>query len=121
VDRSILWRAALVQTAAVAVLFAALAVSLPHSFFVDYGAVAGPAGWIAASLVTMLALRLSLRTVALASAVSGGLAALLGAAVSHAVSLPVAVGAFAVICATTGARLPQPRAPRRPARARTRA
>jgi hypothetical protein len=120
VERSILWRAALVQTVAVGVLFAVLAVTLPHSFFVDYGAVAGPAGWIAASLITMWALRLPLRTVALASAVSGGLAALLGAAVSHAVSLPAAVAAFALICASS-VRLPRSHARPRPARARTRA
>src|SRR3954454_18999536 len=72
-DRSILWRAALVQTLAVGVLFAVLALTLPHSFFEDWGVVVGPAGWIAASLVTMRVLDLPLRTVAIASAVAGGL------------------------------------------------
>src|SRR4051794_19990439 len=98
-DRSILWRAALVQTLAVGVLFAVLALSLPHQFFEDWGAVVGPAGWIAASLVTWRVLDLPLRTVAIASAVAGVLAALLGVASAHAVSLPVAVAAFALICA----------------------
>ena len=42
-----LWRAALVQALAVAVLSVALAVALPHSFFEDWGWLAGPAAWIA--------------------------------------------------------------------------
>src|SRR3954469_15321060 len=98
-DRSLLWRAALVQTLAVGVLFAVLALTLPHSFFEDWGAVVGPAGWIAASLVTGRVLALPLRTIALASAVAGGAAALLGAVAAHAVSLPVAIGVFAALCA----------------------
>ena len=108
-DRSILWRAALVQTLAVGVLFAVLALTLPHSFFEDWGAVVGPAGWIAASLVTMRVLDLPLRTVALASAVAGGLAALVGAVAEHAISLPVAIGAFALICAALVERREDPR------------
>src|SRR3954467_8229727 len=83
-DRSILWRAALVQTLAVGVLFAVLALTLPHSFFEDWGAVVGPAGWIAASLVTGRVLALPLRTIALASAVAGAAAALLGTVAGHA-------------------------------------
>jgi hypothetical protein len=105
-DRSTLWRAALVQTVAVGVLFAVLALTLPRSFFEDWGAIVGPAGWIAASLVTMRVVGLSLRRVAVASAVAGGLAALIGAAAAHAVSLPVAIAAFALICAARPAQRP---------------
>jgi hypothetical protein len=112
-DRSILWRAALVQTLAVGVLFAVLAITLPRSFFEDWGAIVGPAGWIAASLVTMRVLRLSLGRTAFASAIAGGVAALIGAIGSHAISLPVAVLVFALICA--GRPAPRPAA----ARART--
>src|SRR3954462_12897894 len=101
-DRLILWRAALVQTLAVGVLFAVLALTLPHSFFEDWGAIVGPAGWIAASLVTGRALRLPLGPIALASAVAGCAAALLGAVASHALSLPVAIALFALLCATRG-------------------
>jgi hypothetical protein len=104
VDRSILWRAALVQAVAVGVLFAALALTLPHSFFVDWGAVVGPAGWIAASLVTWRVLALPLSSVALASAAAGGAAALLGVVAAHAVALPVAIGVFAVLCAARARR-----------------
>src|SRR3954449_12816961 len=98
-DRSILWRAALVQTLAVAVLFAVLALALPHSFFEDWGAVVGPAGWIAASVVTWRLLVLPLVNVALASAVAGCAAALIGVVAEHAVALPVAIGVFAALCA----------------------
>ncbi len=114
-DRSILWRAALVQTLAVAVLFGVLALALPRSFFDDWGALVGPAGWIAASLVTMRALALPLRRAALASAVAGGTAALTGAVAAHAVSLPVAVAVFAVICAARPAPRPAPATARTPA------
>ena len=114
-DRSILWRAALVQTLAVGVLFAVLALTLPHSFFEDWGALVGPAGWIAASLVTMRVLSLSLKRVALASAVAGVLAALIGAVAEHAVSLPVAVLVFALICAARPAPRPARATARTPA------
>src|SRR3954469_21517452 len=108
-DRSILWRAALAQTLAVGVLFAVLALTLPHSFFEDWGAVVGPAGWIAASLVTWRALRLPLRTVAVASAVAGAAAALLGVVAEHAVALPVAIGVFATLSAVQRRRALAPR------------
>jgi hypothetical protein len=104
VDRTILWRAALVQTVAVGVLFAVLALTLPHSFFEDWGAVAGPAGWIAASLVTWRVLSLPLGTVAIASAVAGASAALLGFVAAHAIALPVAIGLFAALCAARARR-----------------
>ena len=98
-DRSILWRAALVQATLVALLFAALALALPRSFFEDWGAVTGPAAWIAASLVTWRVLRLPLATVGLAAAVAGAVAALVGVTASHAVALPVAIALFAALCA----------------------
>ena len=98
-NRSILWRAALVQTLTVAALFAVLALTLPRDFFEEWGPVTGPIGWIAASLVTGGVLRLPLRTVAVASAVSGVVAALVGFFASHALSLPIAVALFALVCA----------------------
>jgi hypothetical protein len=42
-DVPTLWRAALLQLAAVALLSIALAIALPHSFFEDWGWIAGPA------------------------------------------------------------------------------
>ena len=41
-DRARAVKAALTQAAAVAVLSIALAIALPHSFFDDYGWIAGP-------------------------------------------------------------------------------
>lgn len=98
-NRSVLWRAALVQTLAVGLLFALLALTLPSEFFRDWGPLTGPLGWIAASLVTGGVLRLPLRTVAVASAASGAVAAVIGFFASHALSLPVAIGLFALVCA----------------------
>ena len=57
VDRSVLWRAALVQALAVAVLSIALALALPHSFFEDWGWLAGPGAWIVCALVTARVVR----------------------------------------------------------------
>src|SRR5215208_804894 len=94
-DRSILWRSALVQTLVVGVLFAVLALALPREFFED----CGPLGWIAASLVTGRVVGIPLRTLAVASAVAGAGAAVIGVIAAHAVSLPVAIGIFAAICA----------------------
>ena len=51
-DRARAVKAALTQAAAVAVLSIALAIALPHSFFDDYGWIAGPAAWALCSLVT---------------------------------------------------------------------
>ena len=72
VDRSVLWRAALVQAVAVAVLSVALALALPHSFFEDWGWAAGPAAWAACAALTARVLRLPLLP-ALAGAALGGL------------------------------------------------
>ena len=98
-NRSVLWRAALVQTLAVGTLFAVLALALPRDFFEEWGQVTGPAGWIAASLVTGGVLRLPLRTVAVASAASGIVAAGVGFFAAHALSLPIAIALFAAVCA----------------------
>jgi hypothetical protein len=58
VDRSILWRAALVQLLSVAALSFVLAIALPHSFFEHWGWLAGPFAWALCALVTARVLRL---------------------------------------------------------------
>jgi hypothetical protein len=98
-DRSILLRAALVQAVAVAVLSVALALALPHSFFVDWGWLAGPGAWMLCALVTALVLRLPLASTLLGAALAGLpslLAVVLGV---HWLGAVVAVGLFAVWCA----------------------
>jgi hypothetical protein len=51
-DRTVLWRAALVQALSVAAIAVVLAVALPKSFFESWGWLAGPAVWAACALVT---------------------------------------------------------------------
>src|SRR3954465_11534210 len=51
-DVPTLWRAALLQLAAVALLSIALALALPHSFFEDWGWIAGPAAWMLCAAFT---------------------------------------------------------------------
>jgi hypothetical protein len=101
-DMPKLARAAGIQLVLVGVLFAVLALTVPHSFFEDHGAVVGPLAWIGCSLVTGLILKLSLARIAIAAVASGATAGLVGMAVDHVVSLPVAIAVFAAVCATTG-------------------
>ena len=50
-DRSVAWRSALLFAVALAVVAVVLALALPHSFFEDWGWLAGPAAWAACALV----------------------------------------------------------------------
>ena len=102
-DRSIFWRTAAVQAISVAVLSIALAIALPHSFFVDWGWIAGPAAWMLCALVTARVLALPLGPVLLGAALAGIpslLAVLIGV---HWLGAVVAIGLFALWCA----RLPR--------------
>jgi hypothetical protein len=104
VDRSLLWRAAAVQTAAVAILSIALALALPHRFFTHWGWVSGPVAWIACAAVTARVLRLR-PWPTLAGAALSGLpaipAVLLGV---HWLGAVIAIGLFALWCATGHSR-----------------
>jgi hypothetical protein len=102
-DTAILWRAALLQLAAVAVLSLALGLALPHSFFEDYGWIAGPGSWMLCAAFTARVLHLPLAPTLL-GAVLAGLPSLLAVLVGlHWLGAIVAVGLFAVWCA----RLPR--------------
>jgi hypothetical protein len=115
IDRSMLWRAAAVQAAAVAVLSIALALALPHSFFKDWGWISGPVAWIACSAVTARVLRLA-RWPTLAGAALAGLpaipAVLLGV---HWLGALLAVGLFALWCASGRSGRSTPKGNRTPA------
>jgi hypothetical protein len=102
-DVSTLWRAALVQLAAVAVLFAALAVALPHDFFVDWGWIVGPGAWMLCAAFTARVLNLPLvRT--LIGSVLAGLPSFLAVLFNlHSVGMILALLLFALWCA----RLPR--------------
>jgi hypothetical protein len=99
VDRSILWRAAAAQTVSVAVLSIALALALPHSFFEDWGWLAGPAAWLACALVTAAVVRLPALRVLVGAALAGlpsVLAVVLGV---HWLGAAIAIVLFALWCA----------------------
>ena len=94
-----LWRAALVQALAVAVLSIALAVALPHSFFEDWGWLAGPGAWIVCTLVTARVVRLPVGGTLVGAALAGlpsVLAVILGV---HWLGAVVAIAVFALWCA----------------------
>jgi hypothetical protein len=99
VDRSVLWRAALVQALAVAVLSIALAIALPHSFFEDWGWLAGPAAWMACALVTARVVGLPIAGTLVGAALAGlpsVLAVVLGV---HWLGAVLAIALFALWCA----------------------
>ena len=98
-DRSLLWRAAAVQTAAVAVLSVALALAFPHRFFVHWGFIAGPLAWLACALVTARVLRLRTWPTLAGAALAGipsAIAVLIGV---HWLGAAIAIGVFALWCA----------------------
>jgi hypothetical protein len=102
-DISTLWRAALIQFVAVAVLFAALALALPKEFFVDWGWIVGPAAWMLCAALTARALALPL-VPTLIGAVLAGIPSLLALVVNaHELGIVIAVGLFGLWCA----RLPR--------------
>jgi hypothetical protein len=82
----------------VAVLSIALAIALPHSFFDDYGWIAGPAAWALCALVTARVLRLPAGWTLLGAAVAG-LPSLVGVALgAHWLGAAIAIVAFGVWC-----------------------
>lgn len=98
-DTGILWRAALLQLAAVAILSLALGLALPHSFFEDWGWLAGPGSWMLCAAFTARVLALPLGP-ALLGAVLAGLPSLLAVLVGlHWLGAVVAVALFALWCA----------------------
>ena len=99
VDLATLWRAALVQTVAVAVLSVALALALPHSFFESWGWVAGPGAWALCAALTARLVRLPVVRALIGAAVAGlpsVVAVLVGA---HWLGAVFGVAIFAAWCA----------------------
>jgi hypothetical protein len=103
-DRSVGWRAALLQGLLIAAVAVALAVTLPRSFFEDWGWLAGPAAWGGCALAAGAALRLPPGAVLTGAALSG-LPMLLGVAADlHWLGLPLGLAAFGLWCARLAAR-----------------
>jgi hypothetical protein len=102
-DTATLWRAALLQLVAVAVLSVALAIALPREFFVDWGWLAGPASWMLCAAFTARVLSLPL-VPTLIGAVLAGLPSLVAVVLAlHWAGALLAVILFAIWCA----RLPR--------------
>jgi hypothetical protein len=98
-DVPTLWRAALLQLLAVALLSIALGLALPHSFFEDWGWIAGPAAWMLCAAFTARMLRLPLGPALLGAALAG-LPSLLAVLVGlHWAGAVLAVALFALWCA----------------------
>lgn len=98
-DVPTLWRVALLQLVAVALLSIALGLALPHSFFEDWGWIAGPVSWMLCAAFTARALRLPPGPTLLGAALAGlpSLAAVLVGL--HWAGAVLAVGLFALWCA----------------------
>lgn len=107
-DVPTLWRAALVQLLAVALLSIALGLALPHDFFVDWGWIAGPAAWMLCAALTARVLRLPLIQ-ALIGAALAGLPSILAVVFGvHWAGAVLAVALFALWCARLRAELASP-------------
>jgi hypothetical protein len=97
-DTPTLWRSALVQLAAVAVLFVALALAVPKDFFVDWGWLVGPLAWLLCAGFTARVLSLPL-TQTLVGAALAGIPSLLAVVFdAHEVGMLLAVVLFALWC-----------------------
>ena len=99
-DKSLFWRSALIQAAAVAVVSGILiALPLGDDFFDDYGIVAGPLAWIACAVITALILKLPWSLAAFAAAAGGIAGALVAAAgADHWIGVIVGLAVFGACC-----------------------
>ena len=103
-NRTILWRAAVLQIVAVAALSLLLAVLLPDSFFDDWGWLTGPLAWLGCAALTAWALKLDLRGVMLGAVIAGIPSAIAVLAGVHWLGVAIAVAAFAAWCAWLATR-----------------
>lgn len=98
-DSAILWRVAVVQVAAVAVLSVLLALVFSHGFFESWGWLAGPLAWMLCAWLTARVVGLPEAPVLL-RAVWAGIPSLLFVLIgAHWLGAAVAVAVFAAWCA----------------------
>lgn len=103
-DSAILWRVAVVQALAVALLSILLATIFSHGFFESWGWLVGPLAWMACAWLTARIVGLPEPPV-LARAAVAGIPSLLFVLVGlHWLGAAIAIGIFAALCA----RLPRP-------------
>ena len=103
-DTEILWRVAVVQVVAVAVLSLLLGLLLPHSFFESLGWVVGPLSWMACAWLTARVVGLPEAPVLIRAALAGIPSLLFVLLGLHWLGAAIAVAIFALWCAT----LPRP-------------
>jgi hypothetical protein len=109
-DRSVLWRAALLQALTLTALALVLATALDRQFFVSWGWLAGPAAWAACALFTGAMLRLPWLAVLIGAALAGIPSLITVFAGVHWLGAPFGVAIFAYWCARLAARVrPTPR------------
>jgi hypothetical protein len=104
VDSAILWRVAVVQLAAVAILSLLLGLALPHGFFESWGWLVGPLSWLGCAWVTARVVGLPEAAVLLRALLAGIPSLLFVLIGAHWLGAIVAVGLFAALCA----QLPRP-------------
>jgi hypothetical protein len=104
VDSAILWRVAVVQLVAVAVLSLLLALIFSHGFFETWGWLVGPLTWVACAWLTARVVGLPEAPVLVRAALAGIPSLLFVLIGAHWLGAAVAVALFAALCA----RLPRP-------------
>jgi hypothetical protein len=95
----VFWRVAVVQLAAVAVLFLLLAVTVSHGFFADWGWLVGPLIWLGCAWTTARVVGLVVSPTLLRAVGAGLVSAFFVLIGVHELGLIVAVGLFAYLCA----------------------
>lgn len=103
-DSAILWRVAVVQVVAVAVLSLLLALVFSHGFFASWGWLVGPLSWMLCAWLTARVVGLPEAPVLLRAALAGIPSLLFVVIGVHWLGAAVAVAIFAAWCA----RLPRP-------------
>jgi hypothetical protein len=104
VDTEILWRVALVQVLAVALLSLLLALVFSHGFFESAGWLVGPAAWLLCAWATARVVGLSTEPVLLRAVIAGIPSALFVLLGLHWLGAAVSVAVFAYLCSL----LPRP-------------
>ena len=103
-DRSLAWRAALLQALLVVAVAVVLGLALPRSFFQDWGWLAGPGAWGGCALVVAAVLRLPWGPVFVGAGLSG-LLMLPGVFLdAHWLGAPLGLAAFGAWCGRLAGR-----------------
>jgi hypothetical protein len=97
-DRSVAWKAVVVQLVAVGVVSGVLALLLPHSFFEDWGWLSGPGAWVACSALTARVLSLPVVGALTGSIIVGIPAAIFVIIGVHWLGVIIAIVLFGVWC-----------------------